>query len=57
MNAVSEAKRMKEVADDAKMMSVLEEAVTRFLEPRDLDGRVENLMLYQKLVEEIESDE
>jgi len=55
--ALDQARRMKEVAEDPKMVEVLGEAHARFLEKRDLDGAVENLMLYQKLVEEIEADE
>jgi hypothetical protein len=54
---LEKASCMKEVIEDERMTAKLNEARAKFGKDRDLDAAVENLMLYQKLVEEIESDE
>lgn len=58
-NALNKAMSMSEVKDDAVMSEKLNEAYVKFTESgrRTLDEEVERLMLYQTLVEEIESNE
>lgn len=57
--ALDRAAEMKEVQDDPVMKEKLDEAYIKFTEGgrRTLDEEVERLMLYQTLVEEIESNE
>jgi hypothetical protein len=55
--ALSRAGTMKDVKGDPEMARRLDEARTKFNRSTDVDVVVEELMLYQKLAEEIESDE
>lgn len=55
--ALDAARLMKEITEDPEMVKKLEEARANLNSHRDITLAVEDLMLYQKLVEEIQSDE
>lgn len=57
MAALNRAELMKEIIEDKVMAEKLDEAKRHVIKLGTLEERVENTMLYQKLVEEIESDE
>lgn len=56
-DSIARAELMKEVCDDKFMMDKLSEVKRHIIKLGSIDEQVENLMLFQKLVEEIEADE
>ena len=57
LSSIAKAEVMKEVKDDSVMSARLSDAKQHVMKLGSIDEQVENLMLFQKLAEEIESNE